>query len=102
MTAFADLQRLQTAAWAPFDTALAALVATSCSPVAHTEQACVCLQVLHMILGLERLDRIMLFMEEIATMPTARLSELRVSCCAESAHNLVNSLAAHSACQAAE
>ena len=42
------------------------------------EQVCVCLQVLHMILGLERLDRIMLFMEEIATMPTARLSELSV------------------------
>ena len=47
-----------------------------------------CLQVLHMILGLERLDRIMLFMEEIATMPTARLRELSVSCCAEAAHNL--------------
>eukprot|EP00891_Asterochloris_glomerata_P000442 jgi/Astpho2/442/fgenesh1_pg.00011_%23_34_t len=34
------------------------------------------MKVLHMILGLERLDRIMLFMEEIATMPTARLRSL--------------------------
>ena len=48
------------------------------SLAARVEQVCVCLQVLHMILGLERLDRIMLFMEEIATMPTARLSELSV------------------------
>ena len=55
-----------------------------------------------MILGLERLDRIMLFMEEIATMPTARLSELSVSCCAESAHNCVNSLSVVSARRAAE
>ena len=61
-----------------------------------------CLQVLHMILGLERLDRIMLFMEEIATMPTARLSEPSVSCCAESAHSCEHSLNVVSACQAAE
>lgn len=30
------------------------------------------LKVLHMILGLERLDRIMLFMDEVANMPSAR------------------------------
>ncbi len=64
------------------------MAAKCCSAVAHIEQVCMCLQVLHMILGLERLDRIMLFMEEIVTMPTARLSELSVSCCTESAQVL--------------
>ena len=99
MTAFPETQRLQAAAWASTNIASAAMAAKCCSAVAHIEQVCMCLQVLHMILGLERLDRIMLFMEEIATMPTARLSELSVSCCTESAHSPVHSL---SACQATE